>query len=181
MIMSTIHMNILSLIFVMVALLRSESYTISNATPQLQSIRTLRKNGFSRTILNMAVETNEDSKSDLSPWLSLNTRGGAIVWSTILLVVPIGAYYTLLGNGIEESRAGSYVGSSFVLLSMLAWASTYIFRVANKDMTYAKQLRDYENAVLQKRLDELADDEIQALMEEIDVEEEKSLSAKSLK
>ena len=41
-------------------------------------------------------------------------------------------------------------------------------------MTYAKQLRDYENAVLKKRLEELADDEIQALMEEIEVEETKS-------
>ena len=40
--------------------------------------------------------------------------------------------------------------------------------------TYAKQLRDYENAVLQKRLDELADDEIQALMEEIEVEDSKA-------
>lgn len=35
-------------------------------------------------------------------------------------------------------------------------------------MTYAKQLRDYENAVLQKRLEELGDDEINALMQEID-------------
>jgi hypothetical protein len=49
--------------------------------------------------------------------------------------------------------------------------------VANKDMTYAKQLRDYENAVLQKRLDELADDEIDALMEEIGTEEESSNSS----
>jgi hypothetical protein len=39
-------------------------------------------------------------------------------------------------------------------------------------MTYAKQLRDYENAVLQKRLEELADDEIEALMKEIELEEE---------
>ena len=59
-----------------------------------------------------------------------------------------------------------------MLLSNLLWASTYVFRVANKDMTYAKQLRDYENAVLQKRLEELADDEISALMEEIEIEEE---------
>jgi cytochrome c-type biogenesis protein CcmH/NrfG len=48
-------------------------------------------------------------------------------------------------------------------------------------MTYAKQLRDYENAVLQKRLEELADDEISALMEEIEIEEgNKSTSSPSL-
>ena len=44
-------------------------------------------------------------------------------------------------------------------------------------MTYAKQLRDYENAVLQKRLEELADDEINALMEEIEKEENKNVIA----
>lgn len=52
-------------------------------------------------------------------------------------------------------------------MSNVAWASTYVFRVASKDMTYAKQLRDYENAVLQKRLEELNDDEIDALMAEV--------------
>lgn len=70
-----------------------------------------------------------------------------------------------------QTTVGAYVGALFVLLSNLLWASTYIFRVANKDMTYAKQLRDYENAVLQKRLEELADDEINALLEEIELED----------
>ena len=32
----------------------------------------------------------------------------------------------------------------------------------------AKQLKDYENAVIAKRLEELDDDEIQALVEEIE-------------
>jgi hypothetical protein len=57
------------------------------------------------------------------------------------------------------------------LFELYVIISTYIFRVATKDMTYAKQLRDYENAVLQKRLEELADDEIEALMQEIELEE----------
>eukprot|EP00607_Mallomonas_marina_P007212 CAMPEP_0182416694 /NCGR_PEP_ID=MMETSP1167-20130531/1065_1 /TAXON_ID=2988 /ORGANISM="Mallomonas Sp, Strain CCMP3275" /LENGTH=157 /DNA_ID=CAMNT_0024589701 /DNA_START=180 /DNA_END=653 /DNA_ORIENTATION=+ len=113
--------------------------------------------------------------SEISPWLRLDTRGGVVVWSTILIVIPLVMYYYLVGTGIEETKVGAYVGAAFVLISMLAWASTYIFRVATKDMTYARQLRDYENAVLQKRLDELADDEIQALMEEIDEEENESI------
>ena len=58
----------------------------------------------------------------------------------------------LVGQGLEPTKVGSYIGAVFVLLSNVLWASTYIFRVANKDMTYAKQLRDYENAVLEKRL-----------------------------
>lgn len=35
----------------------------------------------------------------------------------------------------------------------------------------AKQLKDYENAVIAKRLEELDDDEIQALVEEIERDE----------
>ena len=94
------------------------------------------------------------------------------MWSCLLLVIPFGINNYLVSTGLEEAKVGAYVGFSFVVLSMVGWASTYLFRVANKDMTYAKQLKDYENAVLQKRLEELADDEIQALMEEIDREDE---------
>jgi len=114
---------------------------------------------------------------DAKAWLNPNTRGGVIVWSILLLALPIGVYNYLVSTGLEDTKVGGYVGAIFVLLSNVLWASTYIFRVANKDMTYAKQLRDYENAVLQKRLDELADDEIDALMEEIGTEEESSNSS----
>eukprot|EP01031_Cornospumella_fuschlensis_P026216 gene26216-31671_t len=103
-----------------------------------------------RVLISMASESSEQGKFDPTAWLNPNTRGG----------------------GMEDTKVGAYVGAIFVLLSNVAWASTYVFRVANKDMTYAKQLRDYENAVLQKRLDELADEEINALMEEIEQEKE---------
>eukprot|EP01031_Cornospumella_fuschlensis_P027993 gene27993-33804_t len=105
-----------------------------------------------RVLVSMASESSEQGKFDPAAWINPNTRGGVI--------------------GMEDTKVGAYVGAIFVLLSNVAWASTYVFRVANKDMTYAKQLRDYENAVLQKRLDELADEEINALMEEIEQEKE---------
>jgi Protein of unknown function (DUF3007) len=110
----------------------------------------------------------EEGKFEPIKWLDINTRGGIIVWSGILTLIPIGFYNYFISQGYEESRVGAYVGALFVLLSLIGWGSTYIFRVATKDMTYAKQLRDYENAVLQKRLEELADDEIDALMKEIE-------------
>lgn len=88
----------------------------------------------------------------------------------IYLSVANDAMYAV-STGLEDTKVGAYVGAIFVLLTNLLWASTYLFRVANKDMTYARQLKDYENAVLQKRLEELADDEIAALMDEIDAEE----------
>jgi uncharacterized membrane protein YciS (DUF1049 family) len=31
----------------------------------------------------------------------------------------------------------------------IGWISSYIFRVSTKDMTYAKQLKDYENKVME--------------------------------
>jgi hypothetical protein len=124
------------------------------------------------------VGAEEDGKFDLGAWFNPNTRGGVIVWSILLLAAPIGVYNYLVSTGLEDTKVGGYVGAIFVLLSNLLWASTYIFRVANKDMTYAKQLRDYENAVLQKRLEELADDEIEALMDEISAEEESVGDAK---
>jgi len=120
-----------------------------------------------------SASSNPASGFDPSAWLNPNTRGGVIVWSIILITIPVGFYNYFVGQGLEEGRVGSYVGAIFVLLSNVLWASTYVFRVANKDMTYAKQLRDYENAVLQKRLEELADDEIDALMQEIELEEKK--------
>ena len=118
---------------------------------------------------------------DVSAWLNINTRGGVLVWCAILTVIPIAAYAYFVSTGLEETTVGAYVGALFVLLTMVAWASTYIFRVATKDMTYAKQLRDYENAVLQKRLEELADDEIDALMREIELEEDDDVNAVPMK
>ena len=36
----------------------------------------------------------------------------------------------------------------------------YVLRVVNKDMTYATQLKDYEDAVISKRFEELQEDEV---------------------
>ena len=115
----------------------------------------------------------EKSKTnfDLEAWFNPNTRGGVIVWSIILAILPIVLNNKLVESGMDADEVGVYVGFAFVCVSMLGWASTYLLRVASKDMTYATQLREYENAVLKKRLEELADDEIRALLEEIEDED----------
>lgn len=122
------------------------------------------------------VDSSSEGGFDLAAWFNPNTRGGVLVWSALLTLLPIAFYQYFISTGIEATTVGAYVGAIFVLLSNLLWASSYVFRVANKDMTYAKQLRDYENAVLQKRLEELADDEINALMEEIELEDKRTPS-----
>ncbi|TKY61078.1 hypothetical protein E2542_SST18183 [Spatholobus suberectus] len=96
-------------------------------------------------------------------------------------VLLIGLGVTLLGTGLKSGlefagvdslQAGNVVQLVLVLGLTVGWISTYVFRVSNKEMTYAQQLRDYENKVMEKRLESLTEAELQALLEE--VEEEKS-------
>ena len=51
--------------------------------------------------------------------------------------------------GLDSAQAGNVVQITLVLGLMLAWTATYVFRVGNKEMTYVKQLKDYEDAVMQ--------------------------------
>ncbi|RWW34783.1 hypothetical protein GW17_00000423 [Ensete ventricosum] len=73
--------------------------------------------------------------------------------------------------GVDPLQAGNVVQLFIVLGLTVGWISTYMFRVANKDMTYAQQLRDYEKKVMEKRLEGLTEAELEALLEQ--VEEEK--------
>lgn len=129
---------------------------------------------FPSSSLGMSTEKNAEgeSKTKLPFWLDIGTKGGAVFWSLVLFIVPIIGYNIVTGVfGYDEIEAGKWIGVGFTAIAMLAWSSTYLFRVATKDMTYAKQLKDYENAVIAKRLEELDDDEIQALVEEIERDE----------
>ncbi|PZO14387.1 MAG: DUF3007 domain-containing protein [Leptolyngbya foveolarum] len=78
-----------------------------------------------------------------------------------------GAVYTGLNlAGLDNLSAG--VWSQVVLvLVLVGWTATYLTRVVGKNMTYDQQLRDYEDAVLQKRLDEMSPEEVAALQAEV--------------
>eukprot|EP00850_Spirogloea_muscicola_P001807 SM000007S20767 [mRNA] locus=s7:104978:105554:+ [translate_table: standard] len=56
---------------------------------------------------------------------------------------------------------------------MLGYTATYVFRVGNKEMTYVKQLKDYEDKVMQKRLEELPEAELEAMLAEIEEEKQR--------
>ncbi|KAL7537163.1 hypothetical protein ACHAXR_008647 [Thalassiosira sp. AJA248-18] len=117
-------------------------------------------------------EQNNEPKSSLPVFLDPGTKGGAVVLSIILFVIPIVIYQVATGVfGIDEIDAGRNIGAGFCVITMLVWGGSYIFRVATKDMTYAKQLKDYEDAVIAKRLEELDEDEVQALVEDIEREQ----------
>jgi hypothetical protein len=103
------------------------------------------------------------------PWfLDPSTRGGISVLSLIAIVVPFIAYdfmQTVLGY--DMIFAGNVILIGYIGIGTILWVSSYVFRVASKDMTYAQQLKDYENAVIQKRFEELSEAEVDALVGEI--------------
>lgn len=57
--------------------------------------------------------------------------------------------------GVDPLQAGNVVQLVLVLGLTVGWISTYIFRVSNKEMTYAQQLRDYEDKVMQVYISKL--------------------------
>lgn len=114
-------------------------------------------------------ETPAAQKSNLPMLLDPGTKGGALFLSLVLFIIPIIIYeVATVGFGFDEIDTGKWIGVGFTFFTTVLWVGTYIFRVATKDMTYAKQLKDYENAVIAKRLEELDEDEIQALVEDIE-------------
>ena len=86
-----------------------------------------------------AEEKKEENK--LPMLLDPGTKGGALFLSLILFIIPFIIYNIVTqGFGYDEVEAGSLIGVGFTVITSLAWASTYIFRVATKDMTYVRVL-----------------------------------------
>lgn len=61
----------------------------------------------------------------------------------------VGVWGLVQFAGVDPLQAGNVVQLVLVLGLTVGWISTYIFRVSNKEMTYAQQLRDYENKVME--------------------------------
>jgi len=92
-----------------------------------------------------------------------------------IVVFAIGGagYLGLTFVGVDNINAG--IWSQLLLVGIiLAWSFSYIFRVATKKMTYTQQLKEYEEAVLQKRLDELTPEQLAQLQAEIEQERTES-------
>ncbi|XAR63546.1 hypothetical protein NMG60_11023517 [Bertholletia excelsa] len=99
------------------------------------------------------------------------TRKDVLLIGLGVTVIGIGLKSGLEFFGVDPLQAGNVVQLVLVLGLTFGWISTYIFRVSNKEMTYAQQLRDYEKKVMEKRLESLSEAELEALLEQ--VEEEK--------
>lgn len=72
-------------------------------------------------------------------------------------------------SGLDSFNAG--IWSQFILVcGLLGWLTTYLWRVLTQNMTYNQQLKQYRDAVLQKRLEELTPEELAQLQAEIEQE-----------
>ena len=75
-------------------------------------------------------------------------------------------FFLLQIVGLDGIDAGIWT-QVILVVGLLGWASTYLFRVLGKNMTYNKQMKDYEDAVMQKRLEEMSPEELAKLQAEI--------------
>jgi Protein of unknown function (DUF3007) len=96
-------------------------------------------------------------------------RIDVIVIGIVVFAIGGAGYVGLKLAGLDSIDAG--IWSQLVLVGIiLAWSFSYVFRVATKKMTYGQQLKDYEEAVLQKRLEELTPEQLAEIQAEIDRE-----------
>jgi len=86
-------------------------------------------------------------------------------------------YVVLQVAGVDGQQAGIWT-QLLLVVGLLGWISTYLFRVGNKNMTYNQQLKDYEEAVLTKRLEEMTPEQLAKLQAEVE-QEKRSQAADS--
>ncbi|MEQ8467248.1 DUF3007 family protein [Coleofasciculus sp. E1-EBD-02] len=80
-------------------------------------------------------------------------------------------YFLLQVAGLDEVKAGIW-SQALLVGGLLGWVLTYLFRVGSHKMTYNQQLKEYEDAVLQKRLEEMTPEELAQLQAELEQESE---------
>eukprot|EP00873_Tetraselmis_striata_P004707 jgi/Tetstr1/424971/TSEL_001505.t1 len=97
------------------------------------------------------------------------------------LALGYGMYYGLQATGMEAGMAGSWVQLIVILGMMVGWLFTYLFRVANKEMTYVQQLEDYETAVMARRMEEMPESELENMLEELEAEKARKAAKRAAK
>ncbi len=100
-------------------------------------------------------------------------RIDVIIIGIVVFAIGGAGYLGLQLAGLDNINAG--IWSQLILVAIiLGWSFSYVFRVATKKMTYTQQLKDYEEAVLQKRLEELTPEQLAKIQSEIEQERNQS-------
>ncbi|MEB3281570.1 MAG: DUF3007 family protein [Lyngbya sp.] len=81
------------------------------------------------------------------------------------------AYLILQAIGLESADAGIW-SQVLLVAALVGWLLSYLFRALTQNMTYNQQLKDYEDAVLQKRLEEMTPEELAQLQAEVEQEKQ---------
>ncbi|XP_011091411.1 uncharacterized protein LOC105171863 [Sesamum indicum] len=128
---------------------------------------------------NLGGDRDEPSNQEKTPFGY--TRKDVLLIGLGVTVAGIGLESGLEYLGVDPLQAGNVVQLVLVLGLTVGWISTYIFRVSNKEMTYAQQLRDYEVKVMEKRLESLTEAEIEALLEQVEEEKRRLAGGEQMK
>lgn len=81
-----------------------------------------------------------------------------------------GVVYAILQVvGVDSLTAGVW-SQALLVGGLVGWLVTYLTRVMRQDMTYHQQRQNYEEAFLQKQLEELTPEELAKLQAEIEQE-----------
>ncbi|XP_009356021.2 uncharacterized protein LOC103946922 [Pyrus x bretschneideri] len=124
---------------------------------------------------------SEDDSSDQAKKKPFGySRKDVLLIGVGVTAIGIGLKSGLEFAGVDPLQAGNVVQLVLVLGLTIGWISTYIFRVSNKEMTYAQQIRDYESKVMEKRLEGLTEAELEALLEQVE-EEKRRLGEQQVK
>jgi Protein of unknown function (DUF3007) len=86
-------------------------------------------------------------------------------------------YVVLQAVGLDTADAGIWT-QALLVVGLMGWTATYVLRAAGGKMTYHQQRQEYEDAVLQKRLDEMTPEELEQLQSEIAAEKKISQAKK---
>ena len=82
-------------------------------------------------------------------------------------------YLALQKAGLDSINAG--IWSQVVLTgAVIGWLVTYLVRAMTHNMTLNQQLKDYEDAVLQKRLEEMSPEQLAQLQREVEAAKSQS-------
>lgn len=102
-----------------------------------------------------------------------------IIWIGLGIFGGGGALYLVLKLvGLDDIQAG-LSAQTVLTVGLLGWVVSYLYRVTTQKMTYNQQVKDYEDAVLQKRLDEMTPEQLAALQAELEAEKQQASRAGS--
>jgi hypothetical protein len=97
-----------------------------------------------------------------------------VVTIGLVLFLAGGLAYGLLQIlGFDSLTAGVW-SQAILVTGLIGWLLTYLLRALTQTMTYNQQVKDYQEAVLQKRFEELTPEELAQLQAEIEQEKRQS-------